>query len=114
MLKYKKIPISCGVLILNAQLLYQFRKRKKSSHARNVHSRSVPNVNAKLIQAKAVTHSFRTKLNLGKIQPVSRGVRNAAQSCKKYQDAITCHVQYVGINGVGCVGLTIVTDILIH
>ncbi len=63
---------------------------------------------------KVVTQYFNMKSTIGKMQAAYKDVKNAAQLLKKYQVAITCHAQSVGMNGVGSVELTIVNYISIQ
>jgi hypothetical protein len=114
MLKSKKTLILCGAPTLSVLWLSRPKTRKKIFHVQNVPSRYVPSSKIKLIRAKHATLSLKTKLNLGKIIQAFKDAKSVFLLWKRYQDAITCHVLYVAMNGAGSVAQTTVRDILTH
>ena len=114
MLKSKKTLILCGVPTLSALWLSRRKTRKKIFHVRNVPSKYVPSAKIKPIRVKHATLSLKTKLNHGKIIQAFKDAKSVFLLCKRYQDAITCHVLYVAMNGAGYVAQITVRDISTH
>jgi hypothetical protein len=113
MQKFKKILILCGALIQNVQLLYLFKRKRKTLIVRNVILIYALNVIVKVIKEKVVILYLKTKLNNGKIHKKFKNAKNAVLSYKRFLAVIICLALSAVINGAGFVEQTIVKDILI-